>query len=324
MMKLMSDYSVAVYSAQECTFYGSSKAISSVDSSLSSHTSQPDSQQLNSLQQTLVFDQNLNFSRIIIVVPDAWLSVSRHRVDHLIPSSLRPLAALSYAVETTFSPPDTLMLSYQYEVLAAPQSELTVFACSSEWGEQLCLPFQRIAKACLLIPLSQWGAMPLRTRSWTSCSRRALSVFHPEKEKRLKARRLCRYLIVLSVLVNSLASVCFISLHQQSVQAQAARQQIQAIQSAWSSTYSTNKFSESMLSLLQALPMSARLAHFESENQRAHLQMTLPAPDLELLLEEWRQQNPDWRVDVEQQPHTLFSPMSPKEVVDVSIDVFKS
>jgi hypothetical protein len=151
-----------------------------------------------------------------------------------------------------------------------------------------------------------------------------LSVFHPEKEKRLKARRLCRYLIVLSVLVNSLASVCFISLHQQSAQAQAARQQIQAIQSAWSSTYSTNKFSESVLGLLQALPMSARLAHFESENQRAHLQMTLPAPDLELLLEEWRQQNPDWRVDVEQQPHTLFSPMSPKEVVDVSIDVFKS
>jgi hypothetical protein len=324
MMKLMSDYSVAVYSAQECTLYNSNKAASLVDFSLSSNTSQPDSQQLSTIQQDLVVDQNLKLSRIIILVPDAWLSVSLHRVDHFIPSSLRPLAALSYAVETTFSPPDALMLSYQYEELSTPQSELTVFACSNEWGEQLCLPFQSIAKFCLLMPLSQWAAMPLRTRSWASCSRRALSVFHPEKEKRIKARRLCWCLIVCSLLVHCFASIHFISLHQQSAQAYIEHQQIQATQSAWSSTQNTNEFSESVLGLVQALPMSARLTYFESEGERAFLQITLLEEDLSLLLMEWRKHNPDWRWEIEQQPHSLFSPMSQKEVVDVSIEVFKS
>ena len=323
-MKLISDYSVAVYSAQECTLYNSRKAANLVDFSLSSDDSPLDSQQLNIIQQGLVVDQDLNLSRIIILVPDAWLSVSQHRIDHLIPHSLRPLAALSYAVETTFSPPDSLLFSYQYEVLSAQQSQLVVFACSSTWAEQLCLPFQSIAKDCLLMPMRQWEAIRLRNPSWLSCSQRALSMYQPEKRKCLKARRLCWYLVFFSLLVNSVASIYFFSLHQQSAQSLIVRQKIQATQSAWSTVYNSNEFSESVLKLVQALPRSARLGYFESEDKRSFLQMTLPVQDLNLLLVEWYRQNPDWRWEVEQQPYHLSSPVSQKEVVDVSIEVFEN
>ena len=127
-MKLMSAYSVAVYSAQTCTLYDPSQASNLASLRSSSNAPPPDPQQLDSIQQDLVVDQDFNCSRIIVLVPDAWLSVSQHRVDHLIPSPLRPLAALSYAVETTFSPPDSLLFSYQYEALSSQQSQLVVFA----------------------------------------------------------------------------------------------------------------------------------------------------------------------------------------------------
>jgi hypothetical protein len=324
MMKLISDYSVAVYSAQGCTLYNSRKAANLVDFSLSSDESPLDSQQLNIIQQGLVVDQDLNLSRIIILVPDVWLSVSQHRIDHLISPSLRPLAALSYAVETIFSPPDSLLFSYQYEVLSEQQCQLEVFACANEWAEQLYLPFQSVAKTCLLMPMRQWKAIQSRNRSWLSCSQRAMSVYQPEKRKRLKARRLCWSLVVFSLLVHSVASVYYLSLHQESTQALIARQTIQTTQSAWSMADNDNDFSTSVLSLVQALPMSARLGSFESEDQRAFLKMTLPTEDLTILLVAWRQQNPDWRWDVKQQPHYLASPMAKKEVMDVSIEIFKS
>ena len=322
-MKLMSAYSVAVYSAQACTFYDSNKAVSSEDLSSLNNDPPPDSQQLNTIQQSLTIHSESHFSRIIILVPDTWLSVSQHKVDHLIPSSLQPLAALSYAVETIFSPPDTLMFSYQYDVLLAQQSQLTVFACSSEWAEQLCLPFQSIGNACLLMPLGQWVEIQSRARSWSSCAQRALSVYQPEKQKHLKARRLCWYLVFFSLLVHSVASVYFFSLHHQSAQTLMARQKIQATQSTWSTAHNSNEFSQSVLSLVQALPRSARLEYFESEDKRSFLQMTLPVQDLNLLLVEWYRQNPDWQWEVEQQPYYLSSPMSQKEVVDVSIEVFE-
>lgn len=323
-MKLMSAYSVAVYSTQTCTLYDSSQASNLASRFPSSNAPPPDPQQLDNIQRGLVVDQDFHCSRIVVLVPDAWLSVSEHRVDHLIPSPLRPLAALSYAVETTFSPPDSLLFSYQYEALSSQQSQLVVFACASEWAEVLCLPFESIAKTCLLMPIGQWRAIQSRTRSWGACSQRALSVYQPEKRKRVKARRLSWALVVLSLLTHSVASAYFVSLNQESEQALAARQKIQTSQSAWSSTNNDKAFSSSVLSLVQALPISARLGYFESEGQRAFLQMTLPVKDFELLLEAWRQHNPDWRWEVEKQPHDLASPVVKKEVVDVSIEVFKS
>lgn len=323
-MKLLSDYSVAVYSAQECKLYNSSKVACLADFSAFINAPRPDSQQLYAIHQRLKIGQELNGSRIIILVPDAWLSVSQHRVDHLIPVSLRPLAALSYAVEATFSLPENLLFSYQYEPLSAQQSLLSVYACSCEWAEQLVLPFLSIPKTYLLMTISQWQAMSSRKRSWSSCSFCSLSLYQPEKAKRVKARQLFWCLVVLSLVLNSTASVYFLSLDQNTTYMRIARQTIQNTQSAWSSTHSANAFSASALDLIQALPRSARLEYFESRAQRAFLQMTLPARDLELLLVTWRQHKPDWRWEVKQRPHHPTSPITQKEVVDVSIKVFKS
>lgn len=323
-MKLLSEYFLAVYSAKECNVFKSRDAANLADLSSLNNDPRPSLQELESIKQGLDIDQEDIASRVIILVPDAWLSVSQHRIDHQIPSALLPLAAMSYAVETTYSAPDAVLFSYQYKELSAQQSLLTVYACTNEWAEALCLPFESMGKTCLLMPVSQWTSIQSRKMSWHTCSEWALSKYNPEKEKRLKARRLCWSLVVFSLLLHIVASAYFFSLDQESTDMQLARKTIQESQSSWASNRHSDDFSSSILSLVQTLPTSARLGHFESKDQRAFLQMTLPATDFQLLLAEWRQKNPDWQWEVEQKPHRIDVPATQKkEVVDVSIEVFK-
>lgn len=322
-MKLLSDYSLAVYSAKECKLFKSRDAANLAGLSSLNNDPRPSSQSLEFIQQGLQIDREDIASRVIILVPDTWLSVSQHRIDHQIPSSLLPLAAMSYAVETTYSVPDSLLFSYQYQELSAQQSLLTVYACTNEWADELCLPFSSKSKTCLLMSVSQWTEIQSRKMSWHVCSEWALSKYNPEKEKRLKAKRLYWSLVVFSLLLHIVASTYFFSLDQESTDIQLARKTIQATQSSWASNRHSEDFSSSILGLIQTLPASARLGHFESKDRRAFLQMTLPAADLQLLLAEWRQHNPDWQWEVEQKPHRIDAPATQKEVVDVSIEVFK-
>jgi len=323
-MKLMPTYSVALYSAQKCLFFDSAETAELADCVPLNDGPLPDPEQLKLIQQTLSLERMSSASRMIVLVPDSWLCVSQHSIDHLIPFSLLPLAALSYAVETTFSPPEKVMFSYQQAILPGQHTQLTVFACSAEWAEQLCLPFQSCEKSCLLMSQGQWFDRQSRILSWSFCVQRALSLFQPDKAKRKKARRLWGVLLMLSVLIHGVASVYFLSLQQHSAQALIARQKILVAQSDWASAQESNTFSETILRLVQALPRSARLAYFDGGASLVSFKLTLPKLDFDLLLDNWKKQHPDWRWQIERQPYYLSSTMDQGEVVDVSISVFEN
>jgi len=322
-MMRTSSYAVVVYSADTCTFHNPNKANDWLDLLTSTNDPPPDLSRLTSIQQTLLLDRTPNSSRVLVLVPDSWLSVSKHLVDHVIPSSLLPLAALSYAVEATFAPPETLMFHYHQDVLSPKRVELTVFACSAEWAEQLCLPFQPLAKSCLLMSQSQWIGIQSSQRSWSHCSQQAVSFYLPDKEKKQKMRRLWRGLLVLSVSLHSAAAIYFFSLQGESNQALMNRQQRLISQSTWLSAQAFNGMAEPILTLIQALPDSVRLGRFSGEPQSAFFQLTLSTQELERLLGYWRKQYPHWQWDVEQQPHSLSSMTTQEEVVDASIKVFQ-
>jgi hypothetical protein len=325
MMKLMPTYSVAVYSAQKCLYFDSAEAVRFADLMPVSDDTIPDSHQLKSIQQTLSLEGAPSTSRIIVLVPDSWLSVSQHRIDHPISSSLLPLAALSYAVETTFSPPESVMFSYVQEALPAKHTQLTVFACSNEWAQQLLEPFQLLAKSCCMIPQGQWVDKKSRAYSWLLCTQRALSLYQPDKEKRKKARRLWGYLLLLSLLIHSVASVYFWTLQQHSEKALMTYQKTRLVQSDWVlAQEEDNIFSESVLGLVQALPKSARLGQFDGSASFASFKMVLPKQELDLLLGRWQKQRPDWRWEIEQSPYYSSLTMNQEEVVGVSISVFEN
>lgn len=322
-MKLMPSYSVAIYSAQTCTFFDSPESVNLSCGELMNEGPTPDIDQLDSIQATLSLDNESIASRLIVLVPDSWLSVSQHQIDHLIPSSLLPLAALSYAVETTYSPPELVMFSYQQEVLPIKRTQLTVFACSNQWAERLCLPFKHLTKSCLIMTKQQWVDMPSKVQSWSFCSQRALSVYQPDKEKRKSARRLWGYLLMLSVIINSTAFAYLFVSQQRTERALLERKVLLETQSTWSSQQETSEFSESVLGLVQTLPVSARLAQFDGRIAMASFKVTLPKQDLDRLLESWHQQHQHWRWKVEAQSLYLPASVNQEEMVDASISVFE-
>ena len=320
-MRLTSAYSVAVYHAEYCTFYESSTApaLARLDPFFSQDI-RPDSHQLALIQSTIVTRRKNKPTRLIVLVPDAWLSTSQCQIDHLVPVSLLPLAALSYAVETTFLPPETLSFSFQQHSLPNQFAELAIFACSNEWRKQLCEPFKRPSHPCLLIPFSQWNSMPERSRSWSQCQKKALATYQPDKPQRRVNRLLWWSLLMASVLINGSASAYFLTLQQQSAQTLIERQQILNQQTTWSSSRVDHPFIETLLAMVQSLPRSVRIVSMTHVDANATLLMTLPQQVLTDLLNQWQSQTPTWQWRIES---TVVSASNRTEVVDVSIHVFE-
>ncbi|NLQ18546.1 hypothetical protein HGG82_13105 [Marinomonas sp. M1K-6] len=309
-MTLTPTYSVVLYRPENGTWYESAHdAARSIDP----HCIDPHN--IDSLSS--------KSSRLLVLVPDDCLSVSQHALDHVIPRSLLPLAALSYAVETTFSPPESVCFSYQQNVLSTTSAQLTVFACTKDWAEAVCLPFQAAATSCLLMPLSLWENRHTKARSWSYIAQHALSVYQPNQEKRKTALRLWGYLLLASLLIHAAALFYFMAWQQESVLALQERQRALADQMAWQDDQTANAFVASALEMVQGLPSSARLARFEGAASSVTFSVTLPEQALSLLLTAWRQQQPDWRWEVKRDLYHSPSGLNQEGVVDAHISVFK-
>ncbi|ETX09654.1 hypothetical protein MUS1_06460 [Marinomonas ushuaiensis DSM 15871] len=337
-MKLMNAYFVAVYSSQKCTLFDSSDVDGMVICHPQNQDISPDSIQLESIQKDIsfkdiplnddtfhrpIFNNRAGSAKIIVVIPDSWISVTQHKIDHLVPISLAPLAALSYATETTFTAPEALMFNYRQVVLDRNQTQLTVFACSNEWANQLCSPFKMLGASCLLMSQTQWADASVRNTSWSSLRKHALSIYQPDKEKNTKTKRLWFILVLLSLLVHSGAYVYFWNLQQQTEIALIDRQKTLTLISEWESDQVNSPFAESILGLIQALPTSVRLMQFDAGFDQAFLQVTLPQRELATLIERWREGDSSLQFEWEQLTADKPSGFN-SEVIDASISISKN
>jgi len=339
-MKLTNAYFVVVYSAKNCSIFSLPEVDESIFSSLPIQDLPPNLTQLESVQKNILFNNVLSKNddsdgkafnghtfndkdKVVVVVPDSWISVSKHRIEHIIPTELAPLAALSYAVETIFSAPETLMFNYQQVVSEEELTELTVFACSSEWATQLCLPFQALGVSCLLMSQTQWLGVSARKRSWSRLRKHALSIYQPNREKHKRAKRLWLILALFSLLFHSGAYLYFLTLHQQVETAVNARQEILTLTSEWDSDQVSVPFVESTIALVQALPTSVRLVQFDVDFDLAVVQVTLPQNSLIQLIDRWREEHSTLRFIWDPVSHDEFTGFNKEEVMDVSISIFK-
>lgn len=325
-MKLTPNIAVAVYSARQCSLLAIGDAFELVKESVTHTDLAPDSNHLLAIQRDVQPTHYLpNVSQLVIVIPDSWLSVSQHLIDHVIPPSLLPIAALSYAVETTFSPPETLLFTYQQTVLVDKQTHLKVLACSTEWADQLCAPFQEWAKTMCIISVSQWlDTKPLSPhRVGSYCQRNALKTYQPANNKRHKTRRLLGALILLSTLLNGLAVVYWFGLQQHTDQALTLRDTHRHAQDAWLDSQQTDDFSDAVLALLKTLPKSVRLVWVSGDALHMRFKMTVSEHELGRLLADWQQQYPEWQWKVDPL-RSASSTFNQQGVMDVSVSVFQS
>lgn len=317
-MKRTPNYYVAVYSAQECVICSPNDAMTRLP--CVPHDAPPDDQQLLTLQNTV---KAFTKHRLVVLVPDSWLSVTEHQIDHPIPPPLQPLAALSYAAEATFTAPDSVRLSYQYALLSSKQAILTVFACSVAWFEQLCKPFQANAAPYLIVPASQWfdNAVPARRKTWRYCQKNALLIYQPDQDRRRQSRRLWWGLLISSLILNAAAGWFLLALQHTTQGLEIDQQTALQRQPEWSNSPSQHGFVDSVLGLTQALPRSVRVLSVSKEKGRAELRMLLPASHLDSMLAGWRRQQPTWQWQLIEHEGRSLSPAQSVEVVNVSITI---
>ena len=347
-MKLTTGYSIAVYTAEKCTLYDLGTVDDAIDCVDQFRDSPPSKVRLNAIQKSLSIHSDSADSNIIILVPDDWLSTSQHNLDQIIDSALLPLVALSYAVETTFSAPETLLFSYQKKIMHDQQPQLTVYSCSTDWAEQLSQPFTERGSSCFIMSITQWKNLKSGKKTWSYLVKQALSIYQPDYEKRKARKRRWFCLILFSVLIQSTAYVYSSSLAERAKQAGVDRAYVLEKKSLWASEQESNAFIESALTLVQVLPSSVRLVSFDGKDEVVNIKLTLSRKDLTALLEGWRKQYPLWHWEIAPiSPHAgsnqqAFLPLpsdllkvgssvsqhdeilSRQEVVDVSVSIFTS
>ncbi|MBJ7538081.1 hypothetical protein [Marinomonas transparens] len=323
-MTLISSFFVAVYSTTQCSLFDSHKVPIASGLLPPGDALVPDASRIEAMQNRLFSEQNERIKNVVVVVPDDWLSISEHEVDHLIPPKLAPLVALTYAVEDAFAPPENLRFSYRQKVVQGQHTRLMVFTCTGEQADLFCSPFKQRGMSCLLVPHKQWLNAQREKKPWRWFVQQSLQAYQPEKEKRQEFRRLIACLASISLLVNLIAYLCFDSWNKQSRDVLFERQQIMVTQSSWSSNDSLHSASDIALKLTQGLPISVRLNSVEGNALTAVVMLTLAEDDAALLLDSWREKQPEWQWKMERLSSDEPLSGGQEEVVDVAISISKN
>lgn len=314
-MKPISPDCVVFYTVSQCHVYAANHLPKRLPFNIEDDAPLPSLERLSELQSLLDHEFLADKKHLLIVVPETWLSVSEHQINHPLSKKLAPLAALAFASETTFAPPNEIFLHYRVLKLNKDVFQLHVVACSKMLMDQLSLPFQARDRCCRLVSSQQWKAQSSRRFAGYFLSRQGLARYQPEEDKRREVRRSWSAFVVLSLLMHGLLSGYFYSLNEAQnahrlVQQQQPQQVVLPKQG--------NAFVTRLLAMLRALPYDVRVSSLHSETQTASAHLTLTPARLQTLLAQWRQTQPRWHWQVNPAPRQVMS-LDTMEVVDVEL-----
>jgi len=318
-MALALNYSIALCSGQACQLFHSSEYRELLPRLEASESLTPSVESINACLQMFDFASLDSVSRLLILIPDEWLSVTQHSLDHPVSARLLPLAALSFAVEATYATPDNTLYAFQHKTTSNLDNQLTIYACSKSWSEPLFSAFQQQGRHCILIAYSQFKDFP--SRSWSYCTGQQISGYHPEYEKQQKVRR-CLWLgVISSLMIHCLGVGLYWYLEQAAKSADMAYQQVMDVTSNWSQDQQASPFVLTALNMVQSLPDHVRVEAFQGHGEQAQIHFSLPHSMLKRVLDNWRSMHPQWRWKVEE--NALLT-VDQEEVVNVSVQVFRS
>ncbi|REG82360.1 hypothetical protein [Marinomonas pollencensis] len=313
-MKRISPDCVVFYTASQCYIYPIQSCPKALPFDVEDARPVPSDEQIKLLQQELKQSVLASSRQLLIVVPNAWLSVSEHQIAHPLSPKLAPLAALAFASETTFAPPNEIFFHHSVDKLNKDLFQLHVIACSKMLRDLLRQPFDA-AQDCRLISMQQWQQRSSRRFARYTWGQFELSNYQPEEDRRRNLVRRWLVFVLLSVSLHLLILGYFYLLDRQHKQlAVTLQQQTQAL----SLPQKGSVFVSQLLTMLRTLPKDVRLSSLSSEQHAATAYLTLPHDSLPILLAQWRQAFPHWRWQVLPQSKLLES----QEVIDVALRIF--
>lgn len=308
------------YSPTSCLFYDSQHSLHQIDTYSNETSGMVSAEQVAQLQLQLDDSQLEQKAFALIVVPDAWLSISEHTLDHAVPKQLAPLAALAFAVETAFSSPDTLWFRYQL-FYDHKISKMRVMACTHSLAKQVCKPFHDRGMRCCLVSCQQWQAYQNKKFAVWRLAQQGLRPFDPELSRRRHHRTMWASFIVACMLLQTGLVMHDYRLHQE---LGALDEQLKMVQSRRQQAVSlpdNHPFLVHVLSKVRSLPTSVRLSSFSSNVNTADLVLSMPNAQLQPLLARWQDEEPRWRLKINKKAQDQNAMDSRKEVMDVAVSI---
>lgn len=319
-MKPITPDCMVFYSATSCLFYDSQHSLHQVDTYLSETSDMASAEQIAQLQRPLDGSLLEQKAFALIVVPDAWLSISEHTLDHAVPKQLAPLAALAFAVESTFSSPDTLWFRYQL-FYDHKISKMRVMACTHTLAERVCKPFHDRGMRCCLVSCQQWQAYQHKKFGLWRLAQQGLRPFDPELSRRRHHRTMWASFILACMLLQAGLAMHDYRLHQE---IGSLGEQLEVMQSRVQQTKpqsDNHPFLVQVLNKVQSLPTSVRLSSFTSNVNTANLVLSMPNSQLQPLLARWHHEEPRWRLKINKKSQDQNAMDSKKEVMDVAVSI---
>ncbi len=314
-------YCVALYSSTQCLIHPKNFNFESALETQGSDLQIPTDEQLKVLQARCLTDngkaKKALKKRLIVLVPDHWLTVIDHKIEKL-PKDVAPLAALSIAAENIFVPPDQISFAYRQQKHPEEGNFLKVFACSTRWCELLCEPFRAYSQSVWLMSYWQYQQAVKSAAPWRWFHRFKLVPYNPELEKRrqLKIKLYC--LLGLSLVLHLLG---WIGLNWITPAQVVTTSNIQETQAKIVPPANNMQQLASVVVFAQHLPQAMRLQTFEVDSQHAHLKLTAPLARLQELIKAKAAEFPQWEWGMELlHSHPPAYP-NQQEVVDAKITV---
>ncbi|MGB5996484.1 MAG: hypothetical protein WBG31_04150 [Marinomonas sp.] len=295
-MKPISPDCVVFYTVSQCYVYAANHLPERLPFNAKDDTFLPSIERLNELQSLLDHEYLADKKSLLIVVPNAWLSVSEHQIKHPLSKKLAPLAALAFASESTFAPPNEIFFHHHVTKLNKDLVQLHVVACSKMLMDCLSQPFQADNRCYQLISQQQWDAQSTRRFACYLLSRQGLARYQPEEDKRRETRHRWSAFVLMSALVHGLLLGYFYYLTDEQDKQRVAQRQKHTQQLVLPTQGSV--FVTRFLTILRALPHDVRVSALHSEKDTASARLTLTTVRLQTLLTQWQQAQPTWHWQV--------------------------
>ncbi|GAB3484272.1 hypothetical protein [Marinomonas epiphytica] len=268
-----SNYCMVWYTAQGCEVLPARQSPKNYASAQEASISAPDLEELATWQSQLSLTDIPSQSRVVVVIPNAWVSSSKHRLEYDLSSMVAPIAALSFAVESTFLAAENLAFSYQQYHTKNDGNMMQVDACDNQLRRQLCLPFWRHKSPVTLLSYNQYclGLKQAKPLKWWRLN--ALQPYKPE-QKRVRDYRSkwCVFALVICALQ------LFLWVGKVGLTREAPRQQI--VKASANDINESPSLVQNALLLSQSLPTSSRVRAVEVTAQSASIFASMPTQDL--------------------------------------------
>lgn len=308
---------VVFYTASRCYIYDAARLPKSVQLIPEATSSRPDSAQLDALFATLEHETITNKKHLLIVLPDEWLAISQHEIARSMSKTLAPLAALAFAVESTFASPETILFNYRLKRLHKRHYLLNLIACPQAFADDLMRPFREKGAQCQIVSYQQWQSLAGKRFALYRLMKQSLNLYQPKQAKEKANQQRWLGLIAISLLLNLVLFGYFYSLNQTHMRLQ---QNLAKHQSEpFLQPNSVASFPVVLLAKLRTLPMGVRLSKFQTSSTQAQVYLSGRASELNTLVARWRKASPHWQ--------WVMRSLAPanstdkKEVVDVALVV---